>query len=325
MRWTTWIALVPAALGIGAAGRTGMIFRQDMKRRAAELDAGSRLARTAAGPVEYAREGTGPTVLVIHGAGGGYDQGLLIAGEMFGAAFDVIAPSRFGYLKTPIPKQASPAAQADAHAALLDVLGVETAIVVGVSAGAPSAIEIALRHPSRVKALILAVPLAYAPGQAVGVDTSVQSRAVLGLVSGGADFAFWLAIRLARAAVVRFLGVPPDVEANAPGEERARITAIMRSILPLSRRAAGLRNDGEIKIAPWPLENIAAPTLVIAAADDLFKTLPAARFTAEHIPGAELKVLETGGHLMVARGDEVRGAIAEFLRRRSDPSVGPAA
>ncbi|AHE53621.1 alpha/beta fold hydrolase [Sphingomonas sanxanigenens] len=102
----------------------------------------------------------------------------------------------------------------------------------------------------------------------------------------------------------------------------ARITAIMRGILPLSRRAAGLQNDGENKIVPWPLEKIVVPTLIISAADDLSKTLPGARFTAAHVPGARLKVFETGGHLMVSRGDEVRRTIDEFLRRPPGPADG---
>ena len=42
---------------------------------------------------------------------------------------------------------------------------------------------------------------------------------------------------------------------------------------------------------------------------------PGARFTAERITGAELKVLPDGGHLMVGRGEEVQQAVASFLSR----------
>ena len=78
----------------------------------------------------------------------------------------MIAPSRFEYLGTPIPADTSPAAQADAHVALLSVLEIDKAVVVGVSAAARSAIELALPHPDRVSALILIVPGAYAPAYA---------------------------------------------------------------------------------------------------------------------------------------------------------------
>jgi pimeloyl-ACP methyl ester carboxylesterase len=51
--------------------------------------------------------------------------------------------SRFGYLRTPLPADASAAAQADAHACLLDALGIRRAAIVGASAGAPSAMQFA--------------------------------------------------------------------------------------------------------------------------------------------------------------------------------------
>jgi len=254
-------------------------------------------------------------VLMIHGAGGGYDQGLFVARDTFGLGYDIVAPSRFGYLRTPVPDDPSPAAQADAHAALLDQLGIARAVVAGVSAGAPSAIEMALRHPTRVSALILLVPRAFAPDGAVGVDRSPANLAVLKLIEAAADFGFWLMIRFARRAVVRFLGVPPEVEAQAPPEDRERVTALMRSILPLSRRVEGIRVDGEAVISERPLEQIRTPTLVISAPDDLFHTLPAARYTAARIPGGQLEVLPSGGHLMVGNSRHVQQLIGVFLRR----------
>jgi pimeloyl-ACP methyl ester carboxylesterase len=90
----------------------------------------------------------------------------------------------------------------------------------------------------------------------------------------------------------------------------------MRNILPLSDRVAGIAVDSSAKIAPWPLEMIKAPTLVISAKDDLFGTLPGARFTAAHIPGAELEVLESGGHLMLGQRNRVNAIIGSFLKRR---------
>ena len=150
--------------------------------------------------------GDGRPVLAVHdGAGGGYDQGLLIAASFLGGGFKVIAPSRFGYLRTPVPVDASPAAQADAHAALLDWLGVDKAVVVGVSAGAPSATQLALRHPDRVAALILVVPGLNAPGHRVEVDQSFTSRLVAHTVMAGADFAWWSAMKFAPAVDARAL------------------------------------------------------------------------------------------------------------------------
>jgi pimeloyl-ACP methyl ester carboxylesterase len=87
----------------------------------------------------------------------------------------------------------------------------------------------------------------------------------------------------------------------------------MRSVLPLSMRIEGIRNDAAITLGPLPLERIQARTLIISAEDDLFNTLPAAEHLAEQIPEARLKVLDSGGHLILGRQVEVNGAITDFL------------
>jgi pimeloyl-ACP methyl ester carboxylesterase len=299
-----------SAAGIAAYFR----YRKDIKSIRAAIDSGSTIAETAAGPIEYAEAGEGEPMLVIHGAGGGYDQGLLIGSDM-GEGHRIIAPSRFGYLKAPVPEDPSPAAQAEAHAALLDFLGITRTVVVGVSAGAPSAIELALRHPRRVSALILLVPRTYDPTGSIGVDASAQSQAVLRLIETSADFLFWAAMRLARSSVVRFLGVPSEVEKAASEPDRQRVTQVMRSILPLSSRVRGIAADSSVEISPWPLEQISTPTLVVSAEDDLFRTLPGARFTAEHIKGADMHVLKSGGHLMVGQTATIRSLVQDFLTR----------
>lgn len=70
--------------------------------------ASSQVIRTNSGPIEYTTVGDGYPVLVVHGAGGGYDQGLILA-QFEGDDFRRIAISRFGYLRTPLPANASPA------------------------------------------------------------------------------------------------------------------------------------------------------------------------------------------------------------------------
>jgi 2-hydroxy-6-oxonona-2,4-dienedioate hydrolase len=109
------LALVAIVL-IGAAGAL-TAYQVEIRRIRAKVLAGGQIAETAAGQIEYAIAGTGTPLLSIHGADGGYDQGLLIAAALMGDGFEAIAPSRFGYLRTPVPSDASPAAQADAYAA----------------------------------------------------------------------------------------------------------------------------------------------------------------------------------------------------------------
>lgn len=115
------------ALGaLAAVCATALAYRRDSAGASRRVACGSRLVRTARGVIECATHGSGPAVLAIHGAGGGFDQGPDIAGARADVGFRVIAPSRFGYLRTPVPSDASDEAQADAYAAVLDALGIET-------------------------------------------------------------------------------------------------------------------------------------------------------------------------------------------------------
>jgi pimeloyl-ACP methyl ester carboxylesterase len=66
---------------------------------------GSLVASTDAGPIEYAERAAGVPILSIHGAGGGFDRGLALASELVDEDYRIIAPSRFGYLRTPVPPE----------------------------------------------------------------------------------------------------------------------------------------------------------------------------------------------------------------------------
>ena len=77
-------------------------YRRDLSDARERLARGGHLVQTSCGAIEYSEEGKGKTVLSIHGAGGGWDQGLLIS-PFVGEGFRVIAPSRFGYLNTAYP------------------------------------------------------------------------------------------------------------------------------------------------------------------------------------------------------------------------------
>jgi 2-hydroxy-6-oxonona-2,4-dienedioate hydrolase len=290
-------------------------YEAEIRPIRAKVLAGGRIAETAVGQIEYAIAGSGTPLLSIHGAGGGYDQGLMIATALVGDGFKAIAPSRFGYLRTPVPSDASPAAQADADAALLDALGVDRAIVVGTSAGAPSAMQLALRHSERVAALILLVPRGYAPGHTVKLDSSLGNQVVLKVIQAGADFVYWLMLHVTPSVLTRFVGVPPEVLDKAGPDDRRWATRVLTSILPLSMRVAGVTNDSSIRVDAWPLERIAVPTLVVTSSDDLFHTQPAAEYAAAHIPGAKLVVYPTGGHLFIGHSADVRRAVAAFLKQ----------
>lgn len=319
-RRVIWTVTGFAALAIGASAYGA--YRRDIRAARARIEAGSQVVATRRGPIEYAIAGQGPPVLVVHGAGGGYDQGLDLGEPLVMKGFRVIAMSRFGYLRTPLPLDASAAAQADAHAGLLDALGIEQAAVIGASAGAPSAMQFALRHPERCRALILLVPAAFAPrpGGAAAVTPPMKAMPAwarhffdLALRS---DFIFWAAQRISRTSMIRtILGTPPDVVEEASAAEQARVASVLEHILPITPRRGGLLNDGVVisSLERFDLERIAVPTLAISTADCLYGTFEGARYTAEHVTGARFIGYPTGGHLCVGHQEEVASEIAAFL------------
>lgn len=56
-----------------------LLYQRDLRAAKNRLASGSHLAQTACGLIEYADQGQDTPILSIHGAGGGYDQGLLIS------------------------------------------------------------------------------------------------------------------------------------------------------------------------------------------------------------------------------------------------------
>ena len=85
----------------------------------------SQLIPTPYGAMEYAIAGTGPPLLMIHGTGGGFDQGLTFAAAIMRRGHQIISPSRFGYLRSGYPADPSSEDQADAFVRLLDHLRID--------------------------------------------------------------------------------------------------------------------------------------------------------------------------------------------------------
>ena len=316
------LTLIALAL-IGAVLLIGWRFDRDMQRAHAHAARGSVLLQTPCGPIEYQEAGTGVPLLAVHGSGGGHDQGMAFAGSLATQGIRVIAMSRFGYLRTPMPADASAAAQADAHVCVLDALGIEQAAVMGGSAGAPSALQMAIRHPGRVSALVLLVPLAYKPpteADSVPPMPAWVENAMVRLI--GSDFLFWAALHVARDQVIEVvLATPPELLTRASPQERSRIDHMLHNILPVSERAAGLVSDTAVgkHLTPSPLQTVRAPTLLISARDDRYGTFATAQYTAGRIPGAQFIGFDEGGHTWVGHDAEVMDAIGTWVLKAGRP------
>jgi pimeloyl-ACP methyl ester carboxylesterase len=306
------------------------------RRLLAQLRRGSEIVETARGPVEFARVGTGPVILQVHGGGTGYDQTLTLSWNVQEAGFTVLTPSRPGYLRTPLATGPTPQEAADALSGLLDVLGIAQVAIMGTSGGGPTALQFALRHPHRVWALVLqsAVSQRY-------VEPRRSTDSLLGRVvfskSGKwpVDFAGWALYSLTHlwpSSLVRlFFNASEDLERDKAKQRRAYVRrhpaqiaffhGLAASGLPPSARRTGLWNDlhQHAHLPVYPLEQITCPTLVLHGCADGNVPFAHAEFVARTVPHAELLALEDCGHLIWVGPDaeQTREKVLAFLRRHS--------
>jgi pimeloyl-ACP methyl ester carboxylesterase len=285
-------------------------FRRDIHVAQERLQSGgSQVIGTDCGPIEYATFGEGDPVLVVHGIFGGFDQGLVIARGNVGEGFRSIVPSRFGYLRTPLPDDASPVGQADVYACLLAALGIEKAAIMGTSAGATSALQFALRHPDRCTSLVLFS--ANLPGEAeAALPPEPVAKALF-----KSDFVFWLVTTYFGSSMRSTMGVPEGFELTA--EYEADVAEVMKTILPVKPRSDGALFDMYVSNLDvntgYPLEEITVPVLIVNAVDDPLTLYGNAQSAAERIPGSKLVTIEDGGHMMLGHERQIRSEIAAFL------------
>jgi pimeloyl-ACP methyl ester carboxylesterase len=279
-------------------------YRRDMNAARARLATVDRhVVSTPWGAVEYAETGSGAPVLVVHGIYHNCAGGLFSVRDLF-TDRRVIAPSRFGYLGSSLPPNATPAAQADAFATLLDTLNIDQIDVVGLSAGATSALQLALRHPRRVKHLAILV------GNLPGSPTAVVQPSWARFQR---QFVIWALRTYAPATMVRMVAAVPKGFAMTSADAWF-VTEFVDSLFPVS--AAGFIFDAFMSNADvndYHLEAIGVPTLIVHTKDDQLASHEASRRAAERIPGARFVSLESGGHLMIGQQKKAREELAKFF------------
>jgi pimeloyl-ACP methyl ester carboxylesterase len=273
--------------------------------------------KTSSGAVEYAERGAGEPLLAIHAIFGGCDLGLVSVDDLFPGR-RVIAPSRFGYLGSALPRGATPADQADAFTALLDALGIARTDVAAFSAGAASALQLALRHPGRVSHLV--VISGYWPGGPTAKAAPQANRLLV-----RSEFPMWALRTFARLILYRLAGVPRGFPLTAA--DTGVVTGIIDSMFPVVPRGDGVIFDFYVSfpdVNRYHLEAITVPVLIVHAADDPVAPCNAARRAAGRIPRASLIRVDRGGHLMLGPQQAVRADLAAFLDTPGLPGTLPA-
>ena len=192
-------------------------------------------------------------------------------------------------------------ALADDAVSVLDDLGLDRVHVYGISLGGMVAQQIALRHPARVRSLVLGATTAGGP-RAIRADGEVVTFFRRRLRMRGEE--------AARASIPFNYGP----RCRSEHFERIEEDIAQRLAHPFAERAyraqmfaAGLHN------CYGRLASIAAPTLVVHGRHDRIIPVANAQLIAERVPGARLQILEESGHLYATEEPEVDDAIAAFL------------
>lgn len=229
------------------------------------------------GKIEYAIYGTGKPLLIIHGGLGGYDQSVLMFRQLLADGYQLICPSRPGYLGTALDTGKSIDAQADLLMALLDYLEIEQVTAIGFSAGGLILYSLAIRYPHRIKAL---VALDAISGEYWGNEQRERLRH--NYLFG--DVGLWMAketmIYYPQMVIKKLMNSegylePQMVEAGInqimsdPGQ-LGFIARMINAITNYKPREAGMFNDLELgeNCHDFELDKISCPALIIHGTHD---------------------------------------------------------
>lgn len=271
----------------------------------------SEILNTPFGEIEYAVEGEGTPVLLLHGAGGGFDQGLWMRKVFIEDKYKFISVSRYGFLRSPIPDNASIKNQAALYSALLDDLNITKVIVVAGSAGGASAIRFANDYPEKTSALILL--FAVSGPEPEGDEEPISSK-IIHLIQQS-DYTYWIFSEFMQSSILDMMGVPEDVFESFDPEQKQMAQEMLDVMHPMTLRYKGTINDAKMLY----LENIStgditSPTLILHSRDDALVNYYHAMNSHDKIKHSKLILLETGGHAMLSQLNEVKRDIKEFLK-----------
>ena len=192
---------------------------------------------------------------------------------------------------------------ADDAVRLLDHLGIDKTVVFGVSMGGAIAQRLVLDHPDRVSALILAVtwarPIEFMRRQTVLARDIIERRGSEGMMEAALLWMFTPRFfELGRETIDRMVAAfMADTGPDAAASE------VLLGQLDAIQKHDTLEE----------LPKISCPTLVLGGKSDMMVPGFASEEIAAAIPGAELRMFETGHGCMVEEMDAFNDRVASFL------------
>ena len=249
----------------------------------------------------YEEAGEGPPVVLLHGFP---HDGSLWAPQAsaFASCCRCIMPDLRGFGKSPVEPPYSGDQYADDVAALLDRLGIERAMVGGLSMGGYIALALWRRHRERVRALLLADTKAGADTD----ETREKRRQQVALVRE-------------RGASVLADQLLPTMLGARTRERQPHVVAITRAMIaaaPVEGIVGALEAMMNRPDSTPTLATIDVPTVVIVGSEDTATPVAEANRLHLGISGSRLEVIAGAGHLSnLERPAAFNHVLNEFLAR----------
>ncbi len=252
----------------------------------------------------YEIHGTGEPLVLIHGA---QSDRSIFSGMLtdFTDQFEVLTFDQRGSGQSEKPDvEYTMGMIADDTAALMDHVGFSSAHIYGVSMGGMIAQELAIRHATHVRSLVLGCTT---PGGPKAV--SLEGEAIQSSHSTEELSAEERGKVLAETAFTKgYIQHHPEL---IPALIEARRKQPLDPVGFAHRMQAVYAHDTYERLA-----QIACPTLVITGKDDALIAWQNSKLLAEYIPAAELVLLEPAGHVFwVEQPAQSKAAILGFLSK----------
>lgn len=257
------------------------------------------LARPDGARIHYQVSGDGQPILLIHG--------YPLSGELFAKnrdaledRFKVVTIDQRGYGRSKAPgPDATIQTYAQDALAVMDELGLDKAIIGGMSMGGPVALEMYRRAPERFAGLIL-------------IDTTAKpaNAAEAGLWNGVAELVGKEGVAALPPVLIKDMLTGQTRLQDAPvvGTMETMVKQASKDAAIAGAKALANRPDSQATLA-----TIQVPTLVIVGIEDTIYPIKMAQAMQKAIPGSKLALIDAAEHAAVIENPEqVNQAILDW-------------